>query len=426
MTTTSYPDNYFEGPEKNLEIDFVRGVGNSRGCRAFTRPQLDAICHEAKCLILSSATNEFFDAYVLSESSIFVYSHKIIMKTCGTTTLLLCFPVILGYAKELGMEMEWMGYSRKNFTLPTQQIFPHQSFQQEVAFLLDIPDSAHGSCHVLGPMTGDHWYVFVVDHSTHEKSKYRNIDIKMFGIDPAVAACFYQGDKCQTAEDATRISGICNLIPGATIDAKLFEPCGYSMNAQLYDSYTTMHITPQPEFSYVSFETNARLASYSSLIRNVLNTFRPERVVVTMFADQGGLAEIKDSVFNEPMLTAALAGSYSRTNLTSTTFETDYCVTMGNWKRVSVPPLSAVALDATACSSLLDALSGEGCSLSSGRTSPTGSLSSVQDSSDGEERVCISLDDSFPESPSSRKRHVSCNRPKSAQLPDHLSLSPQW
>jgi S-adenosylmethionine decarboxylase len=351
-------DNYFEGPEKNLEIDFTRGIGHANGCRAFTREQLDAICLEAKCLILSSVSNEYatpcllielesstvrlniifsyryfrhFDAYVLSESSLFVYSHKILLKTCGTTTLLRCVSLILQCAKQLNLSMEWISYSRKNFTRPSNQLFPHLSFEQETSFLQNIPEAAHGSAYVLGPLTGDHWYVFVADNAKPDRSNYRNIDIKMFEIDPTVTSLFYRSEVA-SGEEATRESRICDLVPGATVDAHLFDPCGYSMNAQLHESYTTMHITPQAEFSYVSFETNTRLANYAALVRAVLSLFRPGRVVVTMFADESGLVELKDSVFDHAAIAIPRAGTYRQTNFTKCSFSTEQCGLLGNWR----------------------------------------------------------------------------------------------
>jgi S-adenosylmethionine decarboxylase len=48
----------------------------------------------------------------------------------------------------------------------------------------------------------------------------------------------------------------------------------------------TIHITPQQEFSYVSFETNVPQSSYKELVTKVLKTFQPEKCVITMFTNE--------------------------------------------------------------------------------------------------------------------------------------------
>ena len=55
-------------------------------------------------------------------------------------------------------------------------------------------------------------------------------------------------------------------------------------------SYMTIHITPEPEFSYVSFESNIPEASYDEVIRRVLATFKPGKFVVTIFANKESVA----------------------------------------------------------------------------------------------------------------------------------------
>ena len=135
------PGATFEGPEKTLEIDFVPGVetpeparsttrtcSSRTGLRAISRTTLDALLTAAQCCILSHASNKFFDSYVLSESSLFVYPYKMLIKTCGTTTLLRLLPPLLVETRRRGMELEWVGYMRKNFSFPRLQLFPHGGF----------------------------------------------------------------------------------------------------------------------------------------------------------------------------------------------------------------------------------------------------------------------------------------------------------
>lgn len=67
-----------------------------------------------------------------AESSLFVYSYKMILKTCGTTTLLMALEPLLRMTGELGMKVEWVAYTRKDFQRPGQQKFPHRDHVEEV------------------------------------------------------------------------------------------------------------------------------------------------------------------------------------------------------------------------------------------------------------------------------------------------------
>lgn len=56
------------------------------------------------------------------------------------------------------------------------------------------------------------------------------------------------------------------------------------MNGLLPDGhYFTIHITPEPEFSYVSFETNAPYSQYERITRKILKIFNPGKVIKTIF-----------------------------------------------------------------------------------------------------------------------------------------------
>jgi hypothetical protein len=56
------------------------------------------------------------------------------------------------------------------------------------------------------------------------------------------------------------------------------------MNGLLPDGhYFTIHITPEPDFSYVSFETNVPFHQYQELTRKILKMFNPEKFTTTIF-----------------------------------------------------------------------------------------------------------------------------------------------
>lgn len=127
------------------------------------------------CKILSVLESDTVDAYLLSESSMFVFPHKLILKTCGTTTLLLGLQRMLhiaaahaGFPFSNAKSVDDIRaaatpyrvfYSRKNFLFPDKQRGPHRSWKQEVKYLDDMFDG--GSAYMVGKMNGDHWYLYI-------------------------------------------------------------------------------------------------------------------------------------------------------------------------------------------------------------------------------------------------------------------------
>ena len=285
----------FEGPEKVLEIDMAPDSGPARGLREISREGWDAVCVAANCTILSSMSNEKLDSYVLSESSLFVYPHKVVLKTCGTTTLLKALAPFMELTRALGMSIEWVAYSRKNFLFPDVQKFPHRDPKEETDYLRAF--FPEGSAFLMGPLTGDHWLVYVADYVDRPTSECvdRTLDMMMFGIDESVARLFFK-DEAQAAlggpAGVTRAAGIGLLLPGSSVQEHCFEPCGYSANGLLHDAYWTIHITPESHCSYASFETNLRMRDYNHLVRAVLAIFRPKRFTTTLFADEHGVKQM--------------------------------------------------------------------------------------------------------------------------------------
>ncbi|KAL0585344.1 hypothetical protein ABG067_004876 [Albugo candida] len=344
----------FEGPEKNLEIDFrVKSSTSPLGFRQVSRQELDTMLEAAKCQILSKIQNSHLDAYVLSESSLFVYANKLVLKTCGTTTLLACLPIIISAAKKLDMDIQWVGYSRKNYIFPEEQRFPHTSFTTEVAYLSQY--FPNGSAHVLGPLNDDHWYIYVWDAEHHQDNGWtisdpirsisaysdtrsmQNSDstlhIMMQAMNEDIAKQFRKNlDPAISSREITIKSGIRDLVPGAILDEVAFEPCGYSMNGILFDAYYTIHVTPESHCSYVSFETNARLRCYDSLLKNVVRCFQPGKFTVSVFADQNALKTLKMEIFEKDIVVLDDEQSYRRRGgHTQATFEGDYVCIMANW-----------------------------------------------------------------------------------------------
>lgn len=304
----SFPSpGFFEGAEKLFEVVFrADGEANAQcndnngrgGLRAVERAVWEGLLKRVNCEIVSSLSNEYMDSYVLSESSMFVYPRKFILKTCGTTTLLHAVEPFLAIARSCGLvEVENVFYSRKCFIEPARQILPHGDFNSEVAKLKTF--FADGESFTLGPMNGDHWYLFAAGQACSmtpvprsmpaEVVPDQTLEVLMHELDPKAMRHFYRNKAFVSTRTASRASGIMDLVPEAQVDDLVFDPCGYSANGVIDESYFTIHVTPQPECSFASFETNIPLENYTNLINKVVRVFCPRRFTVTLFASNSAI-----------------------------------------------------------------------------------------------------------------------------------------
>ncbi|KAE8213705.1 hypothetical protein CF327_g2831 [Tilletia walkeri] len=241
------PSGPFEGPEKLLELWFSPPPSSSSlTLRSVSRDSWQTILNTVSCTILSVLTHSPSDtkgsppcdAYLLSESSMFVFDHKLILKTCGTTTLLLGLEHILhlahhvlalgsspplanelqagdGVDARLGAQLvERVFYSRKSFMFPDRQKGPHKDWMLEVALLDDFFNS--GAAYTVGKMNGDHWLLYMAGQDTsspssssstttntipaplaaiesppHNDNEDQTLEILMTHLDPAATQAFY-------------------------------------------------------------------------------------------------------------------------------------------------------------------------------------------------------------------------------------------
>lgn len=298
---------YFEGVEKLLEIWFKkRQEGDLRN---IPRQSLESLLKIVHCEVISFSRNDKVDAYVLSESSMFVSDRRFILKTCGTTTPLQCLKPLLHLVEQHAgfTEIDELFYSRKNFKRPDLQKSPHCSFKQEVAYMDTLFQDGVGYC--LGDPNGDCWYLYTLQgprfitgneyHKINQCDGDQTLEILMTDLDPKIMDIFTKKHST-SAPDATKESGIDKILPQMVIDDFLFEPCGYSMNGISKDgSYMTIHVTPEPDFSYVSFETNIPRVSYKNVIQRVLDVFHPGKFVLTLFTNKESVATENSGIIKE-------------------------------------------------------------------------------------------------------------------------------
>ncbi|XP_071686464.1 S-adenosylmethionine decarboxylase proenzyme-like [Rutidosis leptorrhynchoides] len=285
----------FEGFEKRLEICFFNpgpsADPEARGLRALTRTQIDEFLAPAECTIVSSLSNDEVDSYVLSESSLFIYSYKIIIKTCGTTKLLLSIPPILELSGELSLSVKSVRYTRGSFIFPGAQVFPHRSFAEEVMVLDDHFGNLgmKSNAYVIGGVDNDQkWHVYSATAESADPvnpmSPVYSLEMCMTGLSKRNASVFFKSESSSAAV-MTQDSGIRKILPESKICDFDFDPCGYSMNAIEGDAISTIHVTPEDGFSYASFEAvgyDFKSMDLTGLIERVLACFQPSEFSVAL------------------------------------------------------------------------------------------------------------------------------------------------
>eukprot|EP01087_Luapelamoeba_hula_P002120 TRINITY_DN1185_c0_g1_i2.p1 TRINITY_DN1185_c0_g1~~TRINITY_DN1185_c0_g1_i2.p1 ORF type:complete len:389 (+),score=69.13 TRINITY_DN1185_c0_g1_i2:434-1600(+) len=285
----------FEGPEKLLEVWFgpmddeqIDGTTKS-GLRTVARAVWDEMLSLVKCQVLNVISNEHFDAYLLSESSMFVWNGRLILKTCGTTTLLKAVPMLVKVANGVGLDLiTQLFYSRKRFLFPEKQIVPHGSFSHEVQYLDELFDN--GSAYVMGKLNDEHWYLYMTAPSITRKTSTplpsdKTLEVLMGDLHPSAVKPFFKTSGF-SAKEASKAAGIAEIFPDAIIDDFAFDPCGYSCNAIIGKHYFTIHVTPQESCSFASFETNVVLGDYNELLRKVAAIFKPGTLSATLFSNE--------------------------------------------------------------------------------------------------------------------------------------------
>lgn len=276
----------FEGFEKRLEVEFYPAAifadPEGRGLRALSRANLDLMLDAAKCTIVAQLSNADFDSYVLSESSLFVYPLKMVLKTCGTTQLLKAIPILLDFASGLTMKVRRAKYTRGTFMFPSVQPYPHGSFGDEVDYLEQyFGRLGAGGKWVMGnaaQFPSWHLYTACDENDSGSLDRTYTLEMCMTKLDVAKAGEFFNADGAKTGSEMTAASGIRKLLPNSEICDFAFEPCGYSMNSIEGTAHSTIHVTPEEGFSFASFETmgyGPKGVDLGELLDNVTSVFKP-------------------------------------------------------------------------------------------------------------------------------------------------------
>lgn len=260
---------FFEGPEKKVEIGLVSGA---RDLLALPDTYWAARVEEAGAVILSTISTPAVRAYLLSESSLFVYARRVVMITCGRTDLAAAAETML---HEWAGEVEFLIYERKNEHFPEYQPTNFLSDAKRLAQHIPATGWRYGSA------DGHRIQILSSQAPMPLDPNERTLEILMHGIHPEAAAMFGP----ERHRDGPRYAQFRKLFDGFEVDEHWFNPAGYSVNALRGPEYLTIHATPEQIASYVSFETNVPFGdSPYAWVKQVQAVFEPQALDVMTFS----------------------------------------------------------------------------------------------------------------------------------------------
>ena len=236
----------FEGSEKKCEV-----IVDSKhlNLREFSRKFWEEMVDCCKATILSSIHNHDCDAYLLSESSLFVWDDHFLLITCGQTKLV---ESILYFLERVDHDLiVQLLFQRKN------EYFAEMQYSDFYSDVERIQQEIAGTVVTFGDLNAHYIQLFYLERPYILKEEDQSYELLMYDISEDVIQFLLKED--QEKEDLREFFNLDKMLPNFELDDFVFSPCGYSLNAILNEKYLTIHVTPQPEHSYVSFETNISL-----------------------------------------------------------------------------------------------------------------------------------------------------------------------
>jgi len=262
---------FFEGSEKKVEI-VVKA--RHRSLRDY-RDDWPRVVAKANARVLSTISNGECDAFLLSESSLFVFDRSCIMITCGTTSMIDAIEEIFTFIPLA--EIDLLMYERKNELFPEAQ---PTAFEEDVARLERyLP----GRICRLGTATGNHVHLFHYGGRFVPPAEDMTLELLMHDLTGPGREAFGSG---RNAAGETVVRD--RILEGFLCDDFHFDPVGYSLNGIRGREYYTIHVTPEDSFSYASFETNHVFkGDLQQTMNRVLAIFQPTNFAMVFFQRRG-------------------------------------------------------------------------------------------------------------------------------------------
>lgn len=254
----------FDPAEKMLEIELRQSAPS---LRALSREVWARVVEASGGSILRGEEGAELDAYILSESSLFVGERSMTLLTCGRTLLPRSFMALLEHIRPT--DLSGLRFSRQRDRHPSEAL---SSFEEDISELSRVLEGS-----VESAVSGEEQLAsFEVGELT------RGFDFRIFasGIADLKRRLFEE----PSARPEALLRGF--SLPGGEPELRqlhAFEPTGHSMNWVRGADAFSVHVSPEASADLASVATNSRdLMARAALLERALEIFEPKRVAVLL------------------------------------------------------------------------------------------------------------------------------------------------
>ena len=262
----------FESSEKKLEIVFS---DKSPSLRALPENFWRKVSNSCGASVVSSTTYPSVTAYLLSESSLLVWDHRMVMITCGKTRPA---EALLKVLKAVPKKyIDFLFFQRKN------EFFPENQKSRFLKDLQVIRRKIQGTAWRFGPIHQHHCFLFYMETDSRPAPEDRTLEVLMYDSKSVK----------DTSRNTTDYLKAClrRAFAGFEIQDHHFAPTGYSLNAVRGEEYYTIHITPQAPVFYISFEAGFHNQPFQEVTDKLMEIFKPQNFDLIFFHTTGQVRE---------------------------------------------------------------------------------------------------------------------------------------